>query len=296
MSITTLMETKSQFIVANTAESSVGRMQAEHIIPVFAKDNEVAIAHHEFVQQCYDAVQHFFNDILLPEPQIRVSHPIHGRIPEAMYKKPAELLDHEKTLYYERMMFLVQVPSVTKVIDGKVVNLVVAGVKAFNQDKMHGKTTPQKFKVAIGFQVHVCSNLCIFTDGYVKEIYTSNTDDLYLDVYNLCASFHPEREVQKLQVWADTYLSEVQFWEFVGKVRSDFYNPKIDTSNWLGDQQMAKVVRGYFMDEHFASKEDGSISLWNLYNLLTEANKSSYVDTFLDRYAGIEQLIHLADD
>jgi hypothetical protein len=290
------METKSQFIVANTAESSVGRMQAEHIIPVFAKDNEVAIAHHEFVQQCYDAVQHFFNDTLLPEPQIRVSHPIQGRIPEAMHKKPAELLDHEKTLYYERMMFLVQVPSVTKVIDGKVVNLVVAGVKAFNQDKMHGKTTPQKFKVAIGFQVHVCSNLCIFTDGYVKEIYTSNTDDLYLDVYNLCASFHPEREVQKLQLWADTYLSEVQFWEFIGKVRSDFYNPKMDTSSWLGDQQMAKVVRGYFINEHFACKEDGSISLWNLYNLLTEANKSSYVDTFLDRYAGIEQLILLADD
>ena len=48
------------------------------------------------------------------------------------------------------------------------------------------------------------------------------------------------------------------------------------------------------MCEHFACKEDGSISLWNLYNLLTEANKSSYVDSYLDRYAGIEQLIHLA--
>ena len=60
------MESKSQFIVANTAESSVGRMQAEHIIPVFAKDNEVAISHHEFVQQCYDAVQHLgFHRFLL---------------------------------------------------------------------------------------------------------------------------------------------------------------------------------------------------------------------------------------
>ena len=92
-----------------------------------------------------------------------------------------------------------------------------------------------------------------------------------------------------------------QFWKvgskyFEPKVRSDFYNPKIDTNSWLGDQQMAKVVRGYFMDEHFSSEEDGSISLWNLYNLLTEANKSSYVDSYLDRYAGIEQLILLADD
>ena len=295
MSITTLMETKSQFIVANTEQSSVGSMQTEHIIPVFAKDNEVAIAHHEFVQQCYDAVQHFFNDNLLPEPQIRVSHPIHGRTPEAMYKRPSELLNHEKTLYYERMMFLVQVPSVTKIIGGKVVNLVVAGVKSFTWDKMQGKAVPQKFKLAIGFQVHVCSNLCVFTDGHLKQVSTTTIDDLYLAVYNLCSGFNAEQQASLLQQWSETYISELNFWKFVGKVRSDFYNPKIDTSSWLGDQQMAKVVRGYFLDEHFASKEDGSISLWNLYNLLTEANKSSYVDSFLDRYAGIEQLIHLAD-
>ena len=113
------METKNQFIVANTTSSSVAEMKKDQIIPVFAKDNEVAIAHYEFVQQAYDAVQMYFGDTVVPEPQIKVSHPIQGRIPEAMHKKPAELLDHEKTLYYERMMFLVQVPSITKVIDGK---------------------------------------------------------------------------------------------------------------------------------------------------------------------------------
>ena len=45
------METKNQFIVANTTSSSVAEMKKDHIIPVFAKDNEVAIAHYEFVQQ-----------------------------------------------------------------------------------------------------------------------------------------------------------------------------------------------------------------------------------------------------
>ena len=55
------------------------------------------------------------------------------------------------------------------------------------------------------------------------------------------------------------------------------------------------LIRGSLVRaEHFACKEGGSISLWNLYNLLTEANKSSYVDSYLDRYTGIEQLIHLA--
>jgi hypothetical protein len=294
MIIRTLMESKNQFIVANTTNSSVAEMKKDHIIPVFAKDNEVAIAHYEFVQQTCDAVQMYFGDVVVPEPQIKVSHPIQGRIPEAMHKKPAELLDHEKTLYYERMMFLVQVPSITKVIDGKVVNLVVAGVKAFNQDKMHGKTVPQKFKVAIGFQVQICSNLCIFTDGYVKEIQTNTIDDICLDVYNLCASFDPDREVRMLDEWSKVSLTRGQFMHFVGRVRVDFFNPEIGTREWLGDQQMTKVIRGYFNDDHFSCGDDGSISLWNLYNLLTEANKSSYIDGFLDRYQGISSLMSLA--
>ena len=30
-------------------------------------------------------------------------------------------------------------------------------------------------------------------------------------------------------------------------------------------------------------KGDGNINLWNVYNLFTQANKSSYIATFLDR-------------
>lgn len=33
----------------------------------------------------------------------------------------------------------------------------------------------------------------------------------------------------------------------------------------------------------FFKDESGDINLWNFYNLLTGSNKSSYVDTFLDR-------------
>ena len=293
MIIRTLMETKNQFIVANTVGSSLAALGQEHIIPVFAKDNEVAISHQEFIQQCYDATQHFFGEAIIPTPEVRVSHPIHGRIPEAMHKKPAELLDHEKTLYYERMMFLIQVPSVTKVVDGKVLNLVIAGVKAFNQDKLHGKTVPQRFSLAIGFQVHVCSNLCIFADGQVTEIQTANAEELYLEAYNLCAGFDPERYASALQQWSQVHLSALQFKEFVGRVRVDYHDPDVETKYWLGDQQMNKVVRGYFNDAHFGREEDGSISLWNLYNLLTEANKSSYVDGFFDRYKGIGAVMRL---
>lgn len=42
------------------------------------------------------------------EPTVRLSHPITGRIPEAKDKPARELLEHEKTLFYERMAFLIE--------------------------------------------------------------------------------------------------------------------------------------------------------------------------------------------
>ena len=39
----------------------------------------------------------------------------------------------------------------------------------------------------------------------------------------------------------------------------------------------------YYEDQNFSRMEDGRINLWNVFNLFTQANKSSYIDTFLDR-------------
>ena len=54
----------------------------------------------------------------------------------------------------------------------------------------------------------------------------------------------------------------------------------------LMDSQVSMVTRDYYADESFSRNEDGDIDLWRLYNLFTGANKSSYIDTFLDRGAG----------
>ncbi len=40
----------------------------------------------------------------------------------------------------------------------------------------------------------------------------------------------------------------------------------------------------YYNDEHFSVPQGSrEINIWNVYNLLTGANKSSYIDNFLDR-------------
>ncbi|GLB53444.1 hypothetical protein NBRC110019_24850 [Neptunitalea chrysea] len=43
------------------------------------------------------------------------------------------------------------------------------------------------------------------------------------------------------------------------------------------------MARDYYQDDSFCKSENGDINLWKLYNLFTQANKSSYIDTFLDR-------------
>lgn len=45
------------------------------------------------------------------------------------------------------------------------------------------------------------------------------------------------------------------------------------------DTQVNNVARTYINDENFGSLGN-DISMWKLYNLLTGANKSSYIDSF----------------
>ena len=93
------------FIEANTKEVSVGHLKNECIIPVFSKDNEVTISHHSFIEAVYDAANEVFRGERIDNPDVRVSHIIKGRIPEAIDKPVNLLLDSNRTIYYERMMF-----------------------------------------------------------------------------------------------------------------------------------------------------------------------------------------------
>ena len=51
----------------------------------------------------------------------------------------------------------------------------------------------------------------------------------------------------------------------------------------FGDTQMSAVVKDFYKDESFCRDADGDINLWKLYNLFTGANKSTYIDSFIDR-------------
>ena len=50
----------------------------------------------------------------------------------------------------------------------------------------------------------------------------------------------------------------------------------------ITDSQINNVCRGYYSNPDFGGEGD-AISMWNFHNLLTESNKTSYIDSYLQR-------------
>lgn len=105
-----------------------------------------------------------------------------------------------------------------------------------------------------------------------------------------CTGFEPVWQIQVLKSFGNFELKEAQFAQLLGKAKMLQYLPiqrkKSLQSFPLSDTQVGTVAREYYLNKSFCRSENGSIDLWQLYNLFTGANKSSYIDTFLDRGAG----------
>lgn len=286
-----LEDTSSEhFITSNTEAVNLDDLRDRCIIPVFSKDNESTISHPEFINTVAEIGNNFFAGERMLKPAIRVSHPIKGRIPEAMGKAVKDLTEEEKTIYYERMAFMIEFPNIAETINGNRLSLSIGGVRAYNHENLYSRKIEEHFKVFIGFQVHVCTNLCISTDGFKKEIRVKSLSDLAFEVYQLLAEFKIERQLDHLHQLGNYSLSERQFAQLLGKTRMYQYLPlnqkKAIVPVPINDSQVNAIAREYYQDKSFCRNTMGDIDLWRLYNLFTGANKTSYIDTFLDRGVG----------
>jgi len=205
--------------------------------------------------------------------------------------KPAELLtEEEKTIYFERCAFMFEVPGITTNVNGNKLSLSVGGVRAYNHENLYGKKTEEHFKVFIGFKNHVCINLCISTDGLLDDLRVMSVQELFNRLFQLITRFDAERQLNQLKKLSEYELSEHQFAQLIGRSRLYNFLPQKQKKDieklHLSDTQISMVARDYYQDKSFCRSEDGNIDMWKVYNLFTSANKSSYIDTFLDRTTG----------
>jgi len=283
-----IVSTDKPFIQANTVESSLEEIRSGHVIPVFIKDNEPVISHGDFIESALDIISEVYSGETILKPAIRLSHPIKGRIPDAKDKPAIALLEHEKTLYYERMAFIIEVPTIRDDIDGNLLSLTIGGVKAYNLDNLYSKKgADEHFKVFIGFKNTVCTNLCVWTDGYMSDLRVRSAGQLKACIRSLVEGYNANYHIHAMRKLTGYSLSEEQFARLVGRCRMYNHLPnnvKNDISPLLlSDTQLGSVVKDYYRDDSFCKDDEGNINLWRLYNLFTGSNKSSYIDTFVDR-------------
>ena len=94
------------------------------------------------------------------------------------------------------------------------------------------------------------------------------------------------KHIYLMQSLGNTSMTEHQFCQLLGRMRLYQSLPqgyqKDIPKMLLTDTQVNNVAKAYINDENFGSLGN-DLSMWKFYNLLTGANKSSYIDSFLDR-------------
>ena len=274
------------FIESNTQAITLEELTTKNIIPTFC-DNTLTISHQNFIGSVIGVAKKVFGELTTPE--LRVSHPIIGRVPSAQHKKASELRDDEKTTFYQRMAWCCRVKNLTRTINGQTVHLVIGGIRTYSEDKLYNRQSPQKFHVFCGWRVRVCSNLMLTCDGNSGTIECMTEADIMQKSLELFKGFNPHKEdtLRLLENLSSTTISEEQFCQIIGRMRLYQFLPLAEQKQLppltIGDQAVNAMVKNYISNPNFGKKEGEDFTAWNLMQLANEAVKQSYIDKWLDR-------------
>ena len=276
------------FIESNTQGITFEELTEKNVIPTFA-DGTLTLSHGSIIKATMRAAEEVYGE--LTPVDIRVSHRIQGRTPEAMNKPASELQDEDITTFWQRMAFICHVKTLTRSINGAEVHLCIGGTRSYSEDKLFGRPTPSKMRLFVGWFVKICSNGCLTCDGNSGSIECLTEADVYEKATALFRGFDPEKEnaLEMLKNLGATRISESEFCKIIGRLRLYQALPASEQNVLpkiiLGDQAVNKIVQGYVSNPNFGLKEGAdSISLWEFLQLANEAVKQgAYIDNWLER-------------
>jgi hypothetical protein len=274
------------FLDANTNSITLEELTNSCVVPTWG-NQELTISHQDFISCVCDAAKDFYQGESVNTPEIRVSHIVRGRTPDALGKKASELLECEKTQFYQRLAFAFTIPTIYETLNGQRLELCVGGVRNYNDLNLYRTTKgAEKFSVFVGWRVRICSNQILTGDGVRLSMEVMSVRDIYKNVMDLFSGFIPARDLHLMQTLSNTYLTETQFAQIVGRMRMYQALPNNVLRGiprlLITDSQINSVCRDYYHNETFGVK-DNQISLFDFHNLLTQSNKNSYIDSYLQR-------------
>ncbi len=133
-------------------------------------------------------------------------------------------------------------------------------------------------------------------DGLKSDMRVMSVQELFEQSLHLFQQYNTQAHLTQMGQLQHQSLSEHQFAQLIGKARLYQFLPpkerKALPAMEFTDSHINAIARAYYSDDNFGRVDTASdIDLWRVYNLFTGVNKSSYIDTFLDRSLNATNLI-----
>lgn len=283
-------ETRTPFIIGNTQPIEMDAL-SDMLTPVFSRDNVETISHVEGISTITDAISTYFDGQQINAPVVRVSHEMKLRNRFGAGKMVQNLRTEETDSYFQRMMAMIEIPSVSADINGSPCHLQVCLVHNYADINLLGNSSQyQSWKLCIGFLNTLCTNgLIRSSDGCNLSIKVTNTADLYKNAWTLFQNYEYKQHLDEMKHLNDTVIDVSTLAQFLGrarmaaalptKMKKDLNLPEFI----LPEAQLNQMIRDYYTDDNFGGYGH-EITAWQFYMLLTNY-KNNYIDVSLERSA-----------
>lgn len=283
-------ETRTPFIIGNTQPIEMDAL-SDMLTPVFSRDNVETISHVEGISTITDAISTYFDGQQINAPVVRVSHEMKLRNRFGAGKMVQNLRPEETDSYFQRMMAMIEIPSVSADINGSPCHLQVCLVHNYADINLLGNSSQyQSWKLCIGFLNTLCTNgLIRSSDGCNLSIKVTNTADLYKNAWTLFQNYEYKQHFDEMKHLNDTVIDVSTLAQFLGrarmaaalptKMKKDLNLPEFI----LPEAQLNQMIRDYYTDDNFGGYGH-EITAWQFYMLLTNY-KNNYLDVSLERSA-----------
>lgn len=283
-------ETRTPFIIGNTLPIEMDAL-SDMLTPVFSRDNVETISHVEGISTITDAISTYFDGQQINAPIVRVSHEMKLRNRFGAGKMVQNLRPEETDSYFQRMMAMIEIPSVSADINGSPCHLQVCLVHNYADINLLGNSSQyQSWKLCIGFLNTLCTNgLIRSSDGCNLSIKVTNTADLYKNAWTLFQNYEYKQHLDEMKHLNDTVIDVSTLAQFLGrarmaaalptKMKKDLNLPEFI----LPEAQLNQMIRDYYTDDNFGGYGH-EITAWQFYMLLTNY-KNNYIDVSLERSA-----------
>lgn len=283
-------ETRTPFIIGNTQSIEMDAL-SDMLTPVFSRDNVETISHVEGISTITDAISTYFDGQQINAPIVRVSHEMKLRNRFGAGKMVQNLRPEETDSYFQRMMAMIEIPSVSADINGSPCHLQVCLVHNYADINLLGNSSQyQSWKLCIGFLNTLCTNgLIRSSDGCNLSIKVTNTADLYKNAWTLFQNYEYKQHLDEMKHLNDTVIDVSTLAQFLGrarmaaalptKMKKDLNLPEFI----LPEAQLNQMIRDYYTDDNFGGYGH-EITAWQFYMLLTNY-KNNYIDVSLERSA-----------